>query len=115
MPRSEKKEEKTLGRRRSPAMTPEDREDRLTALAFDLAEERLRDGTASNQLISVILRNGTVRERLEKEKLEKENELLVAKVKAIESTARIESLYRDALDAMRSYRGEYREGDEDYQ
>lgn len=113
MPRV-KDSESRLGRRRSPAITPEDREDQLTSLAFDLAEKRLRDGTASNQLISVILRNGTVRERLEKEKLEKENELLVAKVKAIESSSRIEALYKDALDAMRSYHREYREGEDVY-
>ena len=105
---------KRAGRRRSPAVTPEDREDRLTSLAFDLAEKRLRDGSASNQLISVILRNGTVRERLEKEKLERENELLVAKVRAIESSSRIEALYKSALDAMRTYRGEYLGDEKEY-
>ena len=51
-----------------PAITPQDREDQLIALAVDLAEQRLRDGTASNQLIAEIMKLGTTKERLQKEK-----------------------------------------------
>ena len=35
----------------------------------------------------------------------RENELLKAKVEAVASAGRIEELYRDALNAMRSYGG----------
>ena len=88
-----------------PAMTPQDREDQLVALAVDLAEQRLRDGTASNQLITEIMRLGTTKERLQKEKLQRENAMLKAKTEAIEAAKQTDKLYKEALDAMRSYAG----------
>ena len=90
---------------RPPALTPEERENEIISRAMELAEERLRDGSASNQLLVAIIKNGFARERLEKEKLQKENELLVAKVEAIKSERRTEELYSKALDAMRRYSG----------
>ena len=78
----------------------------MIALAVDLAEKQLIEGTASSQVITHFLKLATSRERLEREKLEKENELLRAKTEAIESAKRVEELYSDALRAMRSYRGE---------
>ena len=90
-------------RRRAPATTLEDREDRMIAMAVDLAEQRLMDGTATPQMILHYLRLGSTRERLEKEKLEKENELLRAKTRAIESGEEIKVLYQEALKAMKDY------------
>ena len=78
----------------------------MIALAVDLAEKQLIEGTASSQVITHFLKLASSRERLEKEKLEKENKLLRAKTEAIESAKRVEELYSDALKAMRSYRGE---------
>lgn len=89
-----------------PALTPEARENQLIALAIDRAEQQLLDGTASSQVITHYLKLGSTKERLEREKLERENELLRAKAESIQSAQRIEELYRNALDAMRSYRGE---------
>ena len=88
-----------------PALTAEDREDQLIALAYDVAEERLRDRTASNQLVAEILRNGTIKERLQKEKLQRENEMLRAKTEAIKAQKHTDEIYRKALDAMRTYAG----------
>ena len=62
-----------------PALTPEARENQLISLAVDLAEEQLRDKTASSQVITHFLKLGTTKAELEKEKLAKENELLRAK------------------------------------
>lgn len=100
-----------------PAITAEDREDRLIALAFDVAEERLRDRSASNQLIAEIMRMGTMKERLQKEKLERENEMLRVKAAAIESQKHSEDLYRRAIDAMRIYSGHISsdQSDDDYE
>lgn len=95
-----------MGKRIRPALTPDARENQMIALAVDLAEKQLIEGTASSQVITHFLKLATSRERLEKEKLEKENELLRAKTEAIESAKRVEELYSDALRAMRSYRGE---------
>lgn len=100
-----------MGKRIRPALTPEARENQMIALAVDLAEKQLMEGTASSQVITHFLKLATSRERLEREKLEKENELLRAKTEAIESAKRVEELYSDALRAMKSYRGE--ENDED--
>jgi len=89
-----------------PASTPEARENQLIALAEARAEEQLRNGTASSQVICHYLRLGSMRERLEREKLEDEVKLLKAKTEALESAKRVEELYSNALKAMRSYSGD---------
>ena len=92
-----------------PALDPEARENQMISLAVNLAEEKLRDGTASNQLIVHYLKLGSTKERLEKEKLEKENELLKAKTEALESAKRSEELYAEAIKAITRYSGNYDE------
>lgn len=91
--------------RRPPGTTPESRENQLIALAVDLAEEQIREGRASAQVITHYLKLGTTRERLEQQRLVKENELLTAKVDALATAGRVEELYSKALAAMRSYSG----------
>jgi hypothetical protein len=92
--------------RRPPATTPEARENQLIAAAVDLAEKQILDGTASSQVISHFLKLGSSRERLEQERIERENELLAAKKEAMESAKRVEEMYGAALNAMRSYAGQ---------
>jgi hypothetical protein len=94
------------------ALTPEARENQMVSLAVDLAEKQLIEGTASSQVITHYLKLGTTIARLEKEKLERENKLLEAKTKALESAERVEELYANALNAMRNYSGNDN-GDED--
>lgn len=93
-------------RQRRPATTPEEQENRLIALAAEEAERQLRAGTASAQLVTQLLKFGSARERLERERIQHENELLKVKREQIASQARIEEMYMDALNAMRSYRGD---------
>ena len=88
-----------------PALNQEARENELISLAYDRAEEQLRAGTASSQVITHFLRMGTEREKREREKLSAEVEVLNAKRKAYESSERIEMLYEEAIRAMRSYGG----------
>ena len=92
--------------KRAPARTPEQRESQMISLAVSLAERQLTEGTASAQVISHYLKLGTTREKLEQEKLRRENAVLEAKAEAYESAKRVESLYGDALDAMRRYAGQ---------
>lgn len=99
--------------RQLPALDPEARENQLISLAVNLAEEKLRDGTASNQLIVHYLKLGSTKERLEKEKLEKENELLKVKAEAIESAKKSEELYAEAIKAITRYSGHYDEEEYD--
>ena len=96
-----------------PALDPVARENQMICLAENLAEKKLRDGTASNQLIVHYLKLGSTKERLEKEKLEQENELLKAKTEALESAKRSEELYAEAIKAITRYSGHYDE-EEDY-
>lgn len=96
----------------TPAMNPEDQEDQLISLAVDLAVQRLRDGTASNQLVSEIIKLGTVKERLTREKLQRENEMLKAKTEAIEASKNNGEMYLKAIKAMRAYSGIPEEDDD---
>lgn len=92
--------------RRPPATTPEGRENQMVSLAVDLAEKQMREGTASSQVISLYLKLGSSRERLEQERIRHENELLQAKAEAMASMKNMEELYGKALNAMRDYKGE---------
>lgn len=88
-----------------PALSVEARENQLILLAVDEAERQLRDGTASSQVITHFLKLGTTRAQLEKEKLKKENELLKAKTESLQSNQRMEEIYKDAIEAMKTYSG----------
>lgn len=89
-----------------PALTPEARENQMISLAVDLAERQLQEGTASSQVITHYLKLGSMRERLEREKLEEENKLLKARTAQIQSMKRVEELYEEAIKAMRNYSGQ---------
>jgi len=97
--------------RQQPATSEEGRENQLVSLAIDLAEKQLAEGTASSQVITHYLKLGSTRERLEQERLHRENQLLDSKVEMMASAKRVEELYAEALDAMRRYAG--RELDQD--
>lgn len=92
-----------------PALSTEARESQLIALAEDLAEQQLRDGTASSQLITHYLKLGSTRERLEKKLLAEQVELASAKKENIRSQARQEEMYEAALKAMKRYNGDLEE------
>ena len=97
-----------------PATTPEGREKQNTALAVDLVEQRLRDGTATSQETTHYLKLASPVERLKQEKLEKEIALIDAKIKAIESQARTEEMFSNALRAMSIYSGGLKNDDTEY-
>lgn len=88
-----------------PAITTDNRESQLIALAYNLAEKQLRDGTASSQTIVHFLKQGTAKAELEKEKLRRENLVLEAKAKHMGDSEEIKILYENALKAMRNYAG----------
>lgn len=88
-----------------PALSPEARENQLIHLATNLAEQQLRDGTASSQVITHYLKLGSSKERLEQEILKENKKLLTAKTEALQSQKRIEELYVEAITAMRRYSG----------
>lgn len=89
-----------------PALTAKGKENYLVSLAIDQVEEQLLNRTASSQVLTHFLKLATEKEALEKEKLKNENELLLAKVKALESQERTETMYQEALRAMSIYNGQ---------
>lgn len=88
-----------------PATTPEARENQLIALAYDVVEQRLLDGTATSQETTSLIKLGSLKTRLEIEKLRKDTELSNAKTEMLKSEKRREEAYLKALEAMRSYTG----------
>lgn len=96
-----------------PATTPEGRENQLIALATDLAETQLREGTASAQVISHYLKMGSPREQMERLKMSYEGQLLQARTDNIASMGRMEELTEKALKAFRAYAGQPDEEDFD--
>ena len=104
---AKEKKSSSTGNRSSirPALSPEARENQLIYLATELAEQQLKEGTASSQVITHYLKLGSTKERIEKEILEKQKELITAKTEALQSAKRIEELYQNAIAAMRRYGG----------
>ena len=109
MPKTDKTKAKSKTR---PALSVEAREAHLIALAEDLAEQQLRDGTASSQLITHYLKLGSTRERLEKKLLAEQVELASAKKDNIRAQARQDEMYAAAMTAMPRYNGDV---DEEYE
>lgn len=105
MPRKKVSVSSEPKKRMRPALTPEARENQLISLAVDLAEQQLRDGTASSQVITHYLKLGSTKERIEKEILEKQKMLIEAKTQSLQSQQRIDALYAEAIKAMRTYSG----------
>lgn len=106
MPKGKVTKSSEAPKRMRPALSPEARENQLVSLAVNLAEQRLAEGTASSQVITHYLKMGSTKERIEKEILEKQKELIEAKTQSLQSAKKIEELYTSALAAMRNYSGQ---------
>lgn len=89
----------------TPILSDEARENRVIAAAYNLAERQINDGTASAMVITHFLKLGSEKEKLEREKLQRENELLRAKVDAYEQAKLQERDYSIVIAALKSYNG----------
>lgn len=98
-----------------PALNPDSRENQMISLAQDLAEQRLRDGSASSQLVVHYLRLGTAKARLEKQLLTAQVDLAKAKTKSIKAEEERASTYKEVIAAMRSYGSSAVTPDEGYE
>lgn len=97
-----------------PVRSPEAKESQLINLAFKLAEAKLKDGTASSQLITHFLKLATVREQLENDKLRSDLKVANAKIKHMEAQETSKDLYERALAAFRLYAGSESQEEDDY-
>lgn len=102
-----------MPRKQKTASSPEARENQVIALAYDLAEKQIREGTASAQVITHFLKMGSEKEREERETMRQQRKLMAAKTESLENSKRMENLFSDALKAMREYSGGGKSDDED--
>jgi RecB family exonuclease len=93
------------GKSHSRARTPEAREQQIASQAYDLAEKQIGNGSASSQVITHFLKMGSTREQLEQERMRHEIELMEVKKEHMESLARTEELFTEAIKAMKTYSG----------
>lgn len=103
----------TKSKKISPTRTPEARENQLVNLAMATAEEKLLNGTASNQLIIHFLKLGTAKAEYEREKLKADTELARAKADQVAAQMKYDEVAAKALEAFKSYTGSFEEYDED--
>lgn len=99
-------DEHTAPRRRSPARTPEERESLLISKSLDLIERQIDDGTASSQILSIYAKYGSERERLERQRLAAENEVLRKKVETMQDALDMKNLMQEALAKFKGYSGD---------
>lgn len=86
-------------------MSPEAYENRLINKAYKAVEKRIDSGEATAAELVHFLRQGSIREQLELEKMKKENKLLEAKTESIASQKEVKELYANAINAFRRYSG----------
>ena len=113
MPKVNRSQPSEPTRKMRPALTPEANENQMVSLAMDLVRKRLIEGTASSQETTHFLKIGSSKERLEKEILEKQKDLIEAKTQSLQSAKRMEELYANALNAMRNYSGHGDDNDDE--
>ena len=95
-----------LTREERPDFTDAAMERRLVGLAYDEAERRLKDGTASSEMVCHFLRVGSSKEYLEKQILESKAELTRAKTELFKAQQKSEEMFVEAISAFRSYKGD---------
>lgn len=100
-------------RKSTPAKNPEARMNQLINLAVNCAEEKLTNGTASSQIITLLLNLATTKSQLELEKLRADVQVQNAKVKQYEDNKDIKEMYSKALVALKQYQGNDVEEDSD--
>lgn len=100
--------------RRRPGTTAKARESQLVNDAFSIAEQRIRDGTASDSLLIQVMKQGSMRSKLEERKLDGEVALLESKRRAIEAEKERGVDYKAVMNALRGYESEFDE-DDDYE
>ena len=92
-------------RKDSIALTQEARRHQLANKAELLAEQRVEDGTASNDLLKFLIARDDLESQLKIEQLEKQNKLLEAKTEALQQAATMGEMYAEAMMMFKKYSG----------
>lgn len=100
-----------LNRRES--ITAEARESSVVAAAYDLAEKRILNGTASSAEIVHFLEIGSPINKLKRQKAEEEVKLLIAKRESLEAEKKQTVEIEKVMKALKKYKG-IEDSEEDY-
>lgn len=84
-------------------LNPDQYTRRMQALAMEVSEQRLKDGSASSAEIVFWLKSTSRKEQLEIRNLEYQGELLKAKTEAIGSQQKSNEAYQRAMEAFAGY------------
>ncbi len=87
----------------TPPINDESQEKKMVSLALKQAKNQLEDGTASSQIVTHFLRLGSIKAKIELEKLELENRLLEEKIQAERSGQQLNEMFTQVLEALKSY------------
>lgn len=88
-----------------PATSDKERDIQMSTLAYNLAEYRMRNNTASSQEVVYFLKLGSQETKLALEQAEEENKLLRAKTAALEQEKKERATYDEVLKALQKYSG----------
>ena len=117
---SDKKEPKSSKKTKTVAdfKTTKAKENYLANLAYKLAEKKLKDGTASSQIIVTLINAASDKVRLENEKLKSDLAVAEAKIDNLKRQTSSEDLMNEAIKMFRKYSGaneedEYDEDDDE--
>lgn len=105
MPKDKSTESPRAPERLRPSLSRESDENQCISLSIDAAKKMLIEGNAPTSVILHFLKLATTREELDRETIRLNQELMVAKKEALESQARTEQLFADAMKAMQRYSG----------
>lgn len=100
--------------KRPPARTPEEEENYMIEISMREAEKKILSGKASSQLLTHFLKKASMKDRLEKQKLEAEVELMKAKTESLKSQRALDELYSKAIKAFAIYTGNDEEDEEEF-
>jgi hypothetical protein len=89
----------------NPALSDEERENKLISMAYDHAEDQFRGGTASSQLTTHFLTLGSRKAELALKEAELKNQLLQERIATERSGAEINQLFIQVMEALTSYQG----------
>lgn len=99
--------------KKSPKRSGKAQESYIISLAMNEAEKRIKDGTASSQLLCHFLDLATEKKRLENKKLESDVKVAEAKIKQINQAIADGELYQQAIEAFQRYSGHSEDDDEE--
>ncbi len=89
----------------NPSLNDDEREKKLISMAYDHAEEQFRGGTASSQLTTHFLKHGSKKAELELKHAELQNQFLQERIATEKSSAEINKLFVEVMEALTSYQG----------